>query len=573
MSFDATTKNVLVKFAADLSKFDKAINQMQTKMDIASKKMMAMGAKATIGLTAPIVGMSVLAVKEAATMEGAMSKFNVVFRGGTEEMLAWVDAYRKEFPLAKSEIVSFSAGLQDLLVPIGLNRSQAADMTKDWMHLAGALAAFNDVPIEDALNAIRSGIAGQTEPLRRFGIDARQATVEQEALRIGLIKSGEQMNEEQRQLALLSLAQKMSSDALNGLEEQKGSLLWQTQELKATYKDLMLDIGNVMLPTIKKLVGWIQRWADKFEGLNETQKQVIVIVAAAVAAIGPLLLILGLVAKGASLVAGGLGLILSPIALIVVAVAGLIAYLVYLYKTNEGFRDSVNETWSEIQEHITSIISSIVYHAKAFWADFGDDVIALWGVIEKYLINNFILIFDTISHVLGLISAVLKGDWATAWDEALSIFDNWIKAIENKVNLILGIFKKIKTAIEDAFGFDFVDTFKTAINSLIGFLNKVISGFENVFTLKVPEWVPLVGGKSWQPDFGSIPQLADGGIVMPRPGGVLANIAEGGKPEAVIPLDKLGKGNGVVNIYLDISGKRLVQALGVPLMREIRVRG
>jgi len=573
-SFGATTKNVLVKFAADLSKFDKAINQMQTKMDIASRKMMVMGTKATIGLTAPIVGMSVLAVKEAATMEGAMSKFNVVFRGGTEEMLDWVEAYRKDFPLAKSAIVSFSAGLQDLLVPMGMDRSAAADMTKEWMHLAGALAAFNDVPIEDALNAIRSGIAGESEPLKRFGVVASEANIKQEALSLGLMKAGDEMTAQVKQQALLSLAYRMSSDAVNGLEEQKGSLLWQTQELKATFQDFMGDIGNTMLPTIKKLVGSIQKWANQFKGLNVEQKKLIVIVGGVLAAIGPLLITLGLIAKAAGFVAAAFGVIFSVVGLVVIAIIGFVALLVNLYNTNEEFRTQVDEIWSSIKLNITSIIESIVKHAKKFWAKFGNDIIAIWTLIKKYFIDKLILLFDNVNLVIGLIAALLKGDWATAWDEALGIFENFKTDIENTVNLLVGIFTKIKTAVEDAFGINFVDTFKGAVNGLIGFLNTALDGFENMFKISVPNWVPGIGGESWQPNFGSIPQLANGGIVMPRPGGVLANIAEGGKAEAVIPLDKLNMGgNGVINLHIDISGKRLVQALGIPLMREIRVRG
>jgi hypothetical protein len=47
-------------------------------------------------------------------------------------------------------------------------------------------------------------------------------------------------------------------------------------------------------------------------------------------------------------------------------------------------------------------------------------------------------------------------------------------------------------------------------------------------------------------------QLAEGGIVMPRPGGVQATIGEGGQPEAVIPLDKAGSfglGGGMTVIF------------------------
>jgi hypothetical protein len=51
----------------------------------------------------------------------------------------------------------------------------------------------------------------------------------------------------------------------------------------------------------------------------------------------------------------------------------------------------------------------------------------------------------------------------------------------------------------------------------------------------------------------NIPRLADGGIVMPQPGGVLANIAEGGKAEAVIPLDRFDKFGQKTEVVYNIT--------------------
>jgi phage-related protein len=82
------------------------------------------------------------------------------------------------------------------------------------------------------------------------------------------------------------------------------------------------------------------------------------------------------------------------------------------------------------------------------------------------------------------------------------------------------------------------------VNGVIDGINVMIRALNKIqFTL--PSWIPGLGGQS----FGfalpvltkiKIPQLAEGGIVMPKPGGTLANIAEAGRPEAVIPLDRLG---------------------------------
>ena len=96
---------------------------------------------------------------------------------------------------------------------------------------------------------------------------------------------------------------------------------------------------------------------------------------------------------------------------------------------------------------------------------------------------------------------------------------------------------------------------KGIINGMLGLIqglvNGVIDGVNvlikalNKIKFTVPSWIPGIGGESFGfaiPELTKIriPQLAEGGIVMPKPGGTLANIGEAGRPEAVIPLDRMG---------------------------------
>lgn len=113
------------------------------------------------------------------------------------------------------------------------------------------------------------------------------------------------------------------------------------------------------------------------------------------------------------------------------------------------------------------------------------------------------------------------------------------------------------------------NTIKGIINGILGFIqgmvNGVIDGVNaviraiNSIKVDIPSWVPLFGGQSFGfnlPQLGrvNIPRLAEGGIVMPQPGGVLANLAEAGKPEAVIPLDRLGgMGDKTVNYNITVN--------------------
>ena len=153
---------------------------------------------------------------------------------------------------------------------------------------------------------------------------------------------------------------------------------------------------------------------------------------------------------------------------------------------------------------------------------------------------------------LAIAAVVLFVDWL------VKLYGGWDKLFKDIsagfVSFVLGIGK----------GLDEIDAFflavfqgigevaKSALNGILGFIegyiNFLISGINGLLrrintllsagkTVGINVQVPLI-------DNIKIPRLAEGGIVMPRPGGVLANIAEGGQAEAVIPLDRLGSMTG-----------------------------
>jgi hypothetical protein len=110
---------------------------------------------------------------------------------------------------------------------------------------------------------------------------------------------------------------------------------------------------------------------------------------------------------------------------------------------------------------------------------------------------------------------------------------------------------------------NFVNTVIGGLNGIIGLANTALSaiasvtgGAVNIQVPTVPKVkLPKIPKKA--PKQVKIPKLAEGGIVMPRPGGVLANLAEAGQAEAVIPLDRMkgmGKPSVVNNYNITVSG-------------------
>jgi hypothetical protein len=164
-----------------------------------------------------------------------------------------------------------------------------------------------------------------------------------------------------------------------------------------------------------------------------------------------------------------------------------------------------------------------------------------------------------INYLVGL-----SGGWAKLFEgiqkgltEVGKFFGTVFDAISN---LVVGLINGLSTRFEN-----FINSIIGGLNSIISLANSALSlvasatgGAVNIQVPTVPTVsIPRVAVKTPAKLPKKVPKLALGGIVMPQPGGVLANIAEAGQAEAVIPLNKMGQytNNKPQNVYnITVSG-------------------
>jgi TP901 family phage tail tape measure protein len=159
----------------------------------------------------------------------------------------------------------------------------------------------------------------------------------------------------------------------------------------------------------------------------------------------------------------------------------------------------------------------------------------------------------------GLVVAAI----AAAIAIGVELYKNW-DTIKEKLT---GIWNSINETAEKVWN-GVLTAIKTPINAIISALNVLIRGLNRI-SFKVPDWVPILGGKSWGFNIPEIPMLARGGIVM-KP--TLAMLGEAG-PEAVVPLDRAGGlGTGPVIIIVELEGRRIAQATAPHLTDLIRLK-
>jgi hypothetical protein len=150
----------------------------------------------------------------------------------------------------------------------------------------------------------------------------------------------------------------------------------------------------------------------------------------------------------------------------------------------------------------------------------------------------------------------LYGGWDKLFKDISAGFVSFVLAIGRGLDQIdaffLAVFEGLAAIAKGALN-GVLAVIEGYINFIIGGVNKLVDLINTVLKAGTVIGIDFQIGKIPKV---AIPRLAEGGIVMPRPGGVLANIGEGGQAEAVIPLDRLGdftgKGGNTYNI--NVSG-------------------
>lgn len=350
------------------------------------------------------------------------------------------------------------------------------------------------------------------------------------------------------------------------------------------------SIGETMLanilPVLDSMADGLDNLINWFDSLDTGTKNVIITIGLLVAAIGPLLIVFGTLAgsiskiinlftnenvalalnavrKGAVTVATnemkvaqmGLNAVLTigktaisgvstalsflaanPIVLVIAAITALVALFVYLWNTNENFKNAVISGWNFILGVFTSVDEFLTGIFQTDWTNsFG----VVGNVINMFLatISNFynsIKLF--LQGIIDFVTGVFTGNWSLAWQGVQNIFK--------------GIFEGLLAIA------------KAPLNGIIGLLNIVIDGLNflirglNKISFEVPDWVPEYGGKKIGiniKEIGKIPYMANGGTLL-NGAAIVAEagpelLLQQGNKTKVVPLNNRSK-----NTNLDDEG-------------------
>jgi hypothetical protein len=211
---------------------------------------------AKIGVVAGGVAVAGLAasVSAASDLNEEIDKSQVVFGDASDEMLKFADG-AAAIGLSKAEALGAAGAFGNMFNTIGFAQDESQDMSETMVQLAADMASFNNEEPSEMLDRLRSGLSGEAEPLRRFGILISEATVKAFAYENGIAEVGETLTEAQKVQARYGLILQDSAIQQGNFADTSSSLANQQRVLKSNLSNTAATIGQTLLPSVSKLLG------------------------------------------------------------------------------------------------------------------------------------------------------------------------------------------------------------------------------------------------------------------------------------------------------------------------------
>lgn len=223
-------------------------------------------------LAAVAVGkFAVDSIQAAANLAEAVNLTRVTFGESADEVLRFAESASTALGQSERAALNAAGQIGQLGKSFGFTEALAAKLGTTVVRITTDITSLRNVEggTERVQQAIESAFAGQSEPLLRLGIDTRAATLEQLALRRGIIETGEELTNTTRILAVLAAVQEGANDAFGDFDNTIDSLPNRMRAFGASVEDLKASLGEQLLPAAEESAKGANQLVDVFGFLSD----------------------------------------------------------------------------------------------------------------------------------------------------------------------------------------------------------------------------------------------------------------------------------------------------------------
>ena len=306
-----------VKILGDSRGLQQSLKGVGQNLNNLAPKLKSIGASLSTRLTLPLGLAGAASIKMASDLEESMNKVNVAFKGSSKNVKDFAKTTLNEFGIAQGTALDMAAMFGDMSTSMGLSTGEAADMSTALVGLAGDLASFKNINIDEVTTALSGVFTGETESLKRLGVVMTEVNLKQFAMSQGITKKIKDMSQAEKVALRFQYVLSVTKNAQGDFARTSGGAANQMRIFQESLKEMGSSFGKLLLPLFTDFVKKANGFIKAFSSMSTESKTLALQIAAVAAAIPLVITAAGYLASAFAFLTGPIGITVAALAAVI----------------------------------------------------------------------------------------------------------------------------------------------------------------------------------------------------------------------------------------------------------------
>lgn len=457
-----TILNLRDNFSKTIENTTKATKQFQRQMKMAENqaKQMRESVSGVFSSTAMKVAGLVGAVgltefaksslELASNLAEVQNVVDTTFKDGANTINNFAKTTSEQFGISELQAKKYAGTLGAMLKSAGFTGNELTNMSTTLTGLAGDLASFYNLDPDEAFEKLKSGISGETMPLKSLGVDISDTTVGAYALANGFTKTWSSATQAEKELWRYKVIINQTKDAQGDYNKTADSFANALRTLKLNIQTFGASIMSYAIPSFQALFGNMNNFIKSInvkdvmenkvipafkeigkviDTVKDNMKTIIPIISGVVGGLVGFMVIGKVTSEVRNFlkVINNISKLTNPFYLLAAGIALFIAGLVNAYNTNDEFRERVNKLLDKVMQFGDYMGDKLPSLLDSLTDVFTNDVQPALDKISDVSVGIFEYIqdnWDSIKTTVELITGAI-----VAWKLAIIAVNTWAKIV------------------------------------------------------------------------------------------------------------------------------------------------
>lgn len=242
-----TVKQVTSNIQSESKKWDQSVDDSMNKAGKSFLNWKTVAASAVTAIGAAMLKLGKEAIDAASDLQEVQNVVDTVFGKGAGQIDAWAKKAGEKFGLTETKAKQFTSTLGAMMKSSGLAGDEIIGMSTDLAGLAADMASFYNLDFDTAFEKIRSGISGQSMPLKQLGIDMSVANLNAFALAKGLEKTFTEMDQGEQTMLRYQYLMQATADAQGDFEKTSDGFANAQRRIQSSLESIKTSVGKLLI--------------------------------------------------------------------------------------------------------------------------------------------------------------------------------------------------------------------------------------------------------------------------------------------------------------------------------------